>query len=58
MTCYCLRFVKKRLCNLLSDSRRMLIGKSYVLLAKVLSSLSDGQFICATDIKLTMLLWT
>ena len=28
VTCYCLRFVKKRLCNLLSDSRRMLIGKS------------------------------
>ena len=36
----------------------MLIEKSYVLLAKVLSSLSDGHFISATDIKLTMLLWT
>ena len=30
--------------------------ESYFLLAKVFSSLSNGQFICATDIKLAMLL--
>ena len=35
----------------------MLIGKRYALLAEIVSSLSDGQFICATDIKLAMLLW-
>ena len=57
VTCYCLKFVKKRLWDLLSESRRMLIGKRYALLAEVFSSLSDGQFICATDIKLAMLLW-
>ena len=57
VTCSCLKFVKKRLWDLLSESRRMLIGKRYALLAEVFSSLSDGQFICATDIKLAMLLW-
>ena len=57
VTCYCLKFVKKRLWDLLSESRRMLIGKRYALLAEVFGSLSDGQFICATDIKLAMLLW-
>lgn len=28
------------------------------LLAEIFGSLSDGQFICANDIKLAMLLWT
>ena len=42
VTCYCLRFVKKQLWDLLSELRRMLIGKGYVLLAKVLIFLSDG----------------
>ena len=27
VTCYCLRFVKKRVWNLLSESRKMVVGK-------------------------------
>jgi len=33
------------------------IGKKHPLLAEIFDSLSDGQFMCANDIKLAMLLW-
>ena len=57
VTCYCLKFVKKQQWDVLSESRREIIGKKHVLLAEIFNSLSDGQFICANDIKLAMLLW-
>ena len=58
VTCYCLKFVKKQLWDLLSESSKAAFKKKHVLLAEVFNSLSDGHFVYANDITLAMLMWT
>jgi len=57
ITCFCLKFIKRKVWNALSTSHREMISRKYVLLGKVFNSLSDTQLVNSVDIKLAMLLW-
>ena len=57
ITVYCLKFIKLKVWNVLSYSTRVTFGEKYKLLAHVLNCLMNTCLVCASDIKMTTLLW-
>ena len=57
ITCYCLKFVKRKAWDVLSTSHKETISRKHILLGKVFNSLSDAQSVHSVDVKLAMILW-
>ena len=57
VTVYCLKFIRRRIWLTLTQSIRESIERRCKLLYFVLSSLSDGQSVWASDLQVATLLW-
>jgi len=57
ITCYCLKFIKRKVWDALPTSYKETILRKHTLLGKVFNSLFSVQSVHLVDVKLAMLLW-